>query len=168
MQNIKDYFYMFTLLSLFWKINVDIWAHLAVGVSVFVSPTNNFWMPNLSVWDLVFISYQLRNSLISLTSNTKFLRQNLNIAWTPVPIYMKLGKHMPAEPISTAHFTTPFHQLHQQHSLSNFWDSTSILLERLCQSLRDLVCISCHLVNDIPKKSLSSVVPTLQILNLLR
>jgi hypothetical protein len=38
-------------------------------------------------------------------------RKNLNIARTPVPIFMKLGKYiMPHAAISTAYIINPFHQ----------------------------------------------------------
>jgi hypothetical protein len=41
----------------------------------------------------------------------KLLRQNLNIAWTPLPLFIKLGIHIvPYEAISTACIINPSHQ----------------------------------------------------------
>jgi hypothetical protein len=44
-------------------------------------------------------------SLIPTVQPLIFLRQNLNIAWKPVPIFIKLGMHiMSHEATSTAYF----------------------------------------------------------------
>jgi hypothetical protein len=41
----------------------------------------------------------------------RFLKESLNIAWTPVPIFMILAKYvMPPERLSVTHLMNPFHQ----------------------------------------------------------
>jgi hypothetical protein len=59
-------------------------------------------------------------SVIPALEPLKILRPNLNIAWSPVPIFMKLNKFiMPHEAVSTAYSINPFDQWYQHYSLSN-------------------------------------------------
>jgi hypothetical protein len=61
-----------------------------------------------------------------------FLRQNLNIAQTLVPIFMKLYLYiMTFEPIWMAYIINSFHQEYQHYSHSDRWGQTLIFLECL-------------------------------------
>jgi hypothetical protein len=97
------------------------------------------------------------SSLIPTLQPFEFLRQNLNIAWTPIPIFMKLSKYiMPHEAIPTTYLINSSHQQYRHCSLSNLWEKTLILLsvsvcippikcECLNQYLYKLIVISWHL-----------------------
>jgi hypothetical protein len=96
------------------KIKIGLRDNLAIYVSVClsvcVSLRSNFEWRNQSLWNLVCISWYLCKSqrhfhkclplVISTLQPLKFLRQNLSIAWTPVPTFRKLGMYiMPHEAI---------------------------------------------------------------------
>jgi hypothetical protein len=71
-------------------------------------------------------------SVIPTLQPFNLLRENLNIAWTPLPIFIQLDMYsMPHECTSTAYIINPSHQKYQHCSLSYFWDMTLILLEHL-------------------------------------
>jgi hypothetical protein len=93
-----------------------------ICVCLYVSPLINFSMPEPILWNLLYISWHLSHlnvvlhkslpSVIPTLRPLKFLRQNLNIAWTPVPIFVKLGilvrvYVIPHEAISTAYIMNP-------------------------------------------------------------
>jgi hypothetical protein len=104
---------LFSILSLFWK-NKNTLIRSPFCLRVCVSPLLTFECLNQSLWNLVRISRYLSSSqrhnfknpsVIPALQTLRFLGQNLNIAWTPVLIFMKLGTYiMPPESISTAHF----------------------------------------------------------------
>jgi hypothetical protein len=83
----------FSLLSLFWKIKLGLWDHLAVCVSVCVSPITfqclNQYLRNLvyiyhGTWaHLNGVIYKYLPSVIQTLQPLKPLRQNLNITWIP-------------------------------------------------------------------------------------
>jgi hypothetical protein len=88
----------------------------------------NSWKNLCETWYVYHGTWAHLNGVIKISLPSvptlqplKFLRQNINIAWAPIPIFMKLGTYeyiMPREAISTAYFINPLDQWYQYYSLS--------------------------------------------------
>jgi hypothetical protein len=84
----------------FEEMKVGVWVHLAVCVSAYVSPPNNFWIPPPIYMALVMYimapeSISTAHSINPLISNTNMAASHIAeiklITWIPVPIFIKLG-----------------------------------------------------------------------------
>jgi hypothetical protein len=66
------------------------------------------------------VRHKFLPSVIPTLQPLKFVWQNLNFAWTPVPIFMKLGVYiLPRDAISTAYLLNSLDQQYQHYILSN-------------------------------------------------
>jgi hypothetical protein len=89
---------------------------------------------------------------------------SLDITWISQLRDIKCHMYIvPPEVISAAHFINHSHQQYHNYSLSNCWGRTLMLLESLYQP-----SATWNHLNGVLHKSLSSVIPTLQPLKLLR
>jgi hypothetical protein len=116
----------------FKKLKVGLWDYLAVCMSVclHVYPYQllNAWTNIYETWYVYHGTWANLNGVIHKSlpivilwlQHLEFLRQNLNIAWMPVVIFMKLGLWiMPPEAFSTVYSTNHSHQQYQHCSLPN-------------------------------------------------
>jgi hypothetical protein len=96
--HVRSFYVISSLLSL--KSRLMRWPCLCLYVYL---PVTTFACQNQSLWNLIFISWHLsssqwhHNSLLSViptSKRLKFLRQNLNTDWMPVPVFTKLDMYM--------------------------------------------------------------------------
>jgi hypothetical protein len=111
---------LFSLLSSFW-INKSRLMKSPCCLAVCVSPLTSFECLKQSIRKLhiyhgtwAHLKSRIHKSILSVTPNLKhlnFLRQNIHIAWTPVPVFMQLDMYqyiMPHKFISKMQFINPF------------------------------------------------------------